>query len=409
MFNKIWKMKEGFAFGAGLILVGLALQFSIGPIHWSDFAFPLNAIFLVLFLITLGVIYALRRRVRPFAFLLTIEAAVPTLLYAAALTVVMGLTRQVPAHERAIDPIGLTQMLSCWPFVFIYLLLAAIVGLIALRQLLRFRLREVPSLLCHIGLFIAIVAATLGSADMERVKLKANTEMPEWRATHEQGFTELPLAIQLEKFTIDEYPPKLLLVNSQTGQTIPAKNPETVLIDKYFREGQLAQWRIRVRKNLPLAAPVVSPDTTKYVAWGSSGAVTALLVEAQRMEGDRPVGKPSVGWVTCGSYLFPFQELKLTKQLSLVMARREPERYASRIHIYTQTQKNIVATVEVNKPVSVDGWNIYQLSYDEAMGRWSETSTFELVKDPWLPAVYVGIYLLLAGAVLIFIVAQKRR
>lgn len=38
-------MKEGFAFGAGLIVVGLALQFSVGPIHWSDFAFPLNGIF----------------------------------------------------------------------------------------------------------------------------------------------------------------------------------------------------------------------------------------------------------------------------------------------------------------------------------------------------------------------------
>ena len=33
MFNKFWKMKEGFAFGAGLIVVGLALQFSVGPIH----------------------------------------------------------------------------------------------------------------------------------------------------------------------------------------------------------------------------------------------------------------------------------------------------------------------------------------------------------------------------------------
>ena len=43
------------------------------------------------------------------------------------------------------------------------------------------------------------------------------------------------------------------------------------------------------------------------------------------------------------------------------------------------------------------------------MGRWNETSTFELVKDPWLPAVYVGIYLLLAGAILTFITAQKRR
>ena len=409
MFNEVWKMKEGFVFGAGLILVGLALQFSVGPIHWSDFAFPINLIFLIVFLLFLVLAYWLRRRVRLFSFLLTAEAAVPTLIYAAALTVVMGLTRQVSAHERAIDPIGLTQMLSFWPFVLVYLLLATIVGLITLRQILHFRLRELPSLLSHVGLFLVIVTATLGSADMERVKLTATTDMPEWRATHEQGFVELPLAIQLEKFTIDEYPPKLLIINSQTGKSVPAKNPEIALIDKHFREGSILKWRIRVLKNLPLAAPVVTSDTTKYVEWQSSGAVTALLVEAQRMKDGRAVGPPTVGWVTCGSYLFPFQELKLTKQLSLVMARREPERYASRIHVYTESQKNIVATVEVNKPVSVDGWRIYQLSYDEAMGRWSETSTFELVKDPWLPAVYVGIYMLLAGAILTFIVSQKRR
>ena len=409
MFNRLWKMKEGFVTGAGLILVGLALQYSVGPIDWSAFAFPINAICLVLYLAFLALIYALRHRVRLFSFFFTTEAAVPTLIYAALLTVAMGLTRQVAPHERAIDPIGLTRMLSFWPFVLIYGRLTGIVGLIAIRQILHFRLRELPSLLSHLGVFIAIVAATLGSADMERVKLTASMDMPEWRATHEQGFLELPLAIQLEKFTIDEYPPKLLIINSKTGKSIPAKNPEIVLVDKHFREGKLLKWRIRVRQNLPLAAPVVTSDTVRYVGWGSSGAVTALLVEAQPMEGDRAVGKPLVGWVTCGSYLFPFQELKLTKDLSLVMARREPERYASRIHVYTRSQKNIVTTVEVNKPVSIDGWRIYQLSYDESMGRWSETSTFELVKDPWLPAVYVGIYLLLAGAVLTFIFSQKRR
>ena len=409
MFNRLWKMKEGFVTGAGLILVGLALQYSVGPLDWSAFAFPINAICLVLYLAFLALIYALRHRVRLFSFFFTTEAAVPTLVYAALLTVAMGLTRQVAPHERAIDPIGLTRMLSFWPFVLIYGRLTGIVGLIAIRQILHFRLRELPSLLSHLGVFIAIVAATLRSADMERVKLTASMDMPEWRATHEQGFLELPLAIQLEKFTIDEYPPKLLIINSKTGKSIPAKNPEIVLVDKHFREGKLLKWRIRVRQNLPLAAPVVTSDTVKYVGWGSSGAVTALLVEAQPMEGDRAVGKPLVGWVTCGSYLFPFQELKLTKDLSLVMARREPERYASRIHVYTRSQKNIVATVEVNKPVSVDGWRIYQLSYDESMGRWSETSTFELVKDPWLPAVYVGIFLLLAGAVLTFIFSQKRR
>lgn len=118
MFNAIWKMKEGFATGAGLILVGLVLQYSVGPIHWSDFAFPINGIFLILYLLSLVVVYLLRHRVRLFAFLFTAEAAVPTLIYAALLTVVMGLTRQVAPHERAIDPIGLTQMLSFWPFVF---------------------------------------------------------------------------------------------------------------------------------------------------------------------------------------------------------------------------------------------------------------------------------------------------
>lgn len=292
MFNEVWKMKEGFVFGAGLILVGLALQFSVDPIHWSDFAFPINLIFLIVFLLILVLAYWLRRRVRLFSFLLTAEAAVPTLIYAAALTVVMGLTRQVSAHERAIDPIGLTQMLSFWPFVLVYLLLATIVGLITLRQILHFRLRELPSLLSHVGLFLVIVTATLGSADMERVKLTATTDMPEWRATHEQGFVELPLAIQLEKFTIDEYPPKLLIINSQTGKSVPAKNPEIALIDKHFREGNILKWRIRVLKNLPLAAPVVTSDTTKYVEWQSSGAVTALLVEAQRMKDGRAVGPP---------------------------------------------------------------------------------------------------------------------
>ena len=409
MFQTLWKLREGFLTGAGILLVGFALQFSVGPIDWTAFAFPVNAFFLIFYLFTLVVIYVLRHRVRLFAFFFTVEAAVPTLIYATILTIAMGLTRQVAPYERAIDPLGLTRMLSFWPFVLIYARLTGIVGLIALRQIYHFKLREVPSMLSHIGLFTALVSATLGSADMERVKLKATTDMPEWRATHEQGFTELPLAIQLEKFTIDEYPPKLLVINSKTGKSIPAKNPEIVLVDKHFSEGKLLQWRIRVRKNLPLAAPVMASDTTNYVAWGSSGAVTALLVEAQQMKGDEPIGKPLVGWVTCGSYLFPFQELKLTKDLSLVMARREPERYASRIHIYTKSQKNIVTTVEVNKPITVDGWKIYQLSYDEAMGRWSETSTFELVKDPWLPAVYVGIYLLLAGAILTFITSQKRR
>lgn len=60
-----------------------------------------------------------------------------------------------------------------------------------------------------------MVSATLGNADMQRLKMTISGEGPEWRAIDDQGqLHELPVAIQLEDFRIDEYPPKLVLVDN---------------------------------------------------------------------------------------------------------------------------------------------------------------------------------------------------
>jgi len=80
-----------------------------------------------------------------------------------------------------------------------------------------------------------------------------------------------------------------------------------------------------------------------------------------------------------------------------------PKRFASDIEILTKTGKHIETIVEVNKPVEVDGWKIYQYGYDTQMGAMSQTSILELVSDPWLPLVYTGIYMMLAGAVLMML------
>jgi hypothetical protein len=42
-------------------------------------------------------------------------------------------------------------------------------------------------------------------------------------------------------------------------------------------------------------------------------------------------------------------------------------------------------------------------------GAQSDISILELVSDPWLPLVYSGIYMMLAGAVVMFIVGARRR
>ena len=87
-------MKEGFLIGGCLILIGLALQVSVGPVAWGTFAWPVNGIVLAGFLAVLTVMAYLRKKVYAFQWMTTYTAAIPAMLYAVVLTIIMGLTRQ---------------------------------------------------------------------------------------------------------------------------------------------------------------------------------------------------------------------------------------------------------------------------------------------------------------------------
>jgi hypothetical protein len=43
------------------------------------------------------------------------------------------------------------------------------------------------------------------------------------------------------------------------------------------------------------------------------------------------------------------------------------------------------------------------------MGARSQISILELVSDPWLPIVYTGIYMMLGGAVSMFVLGGRRK
>ena len=65
----------------------------------------------------------------------------------------------------------------------------------------------------------------------------------EWRATDDKGkLIELPLAIELKDFTIDEYPPKLMLIDNETGGVLPEKSPVHFLLEDGVSEGSLLDW-----------------------------------------------------------------------------------------------------------------------------------------------------------------------
>jgi ABC-type transport system involved in cytochrome c biogenesis permease subunit len=289
-------MKEGFLIGGGLIFAGLALELSVGPVVWDAFAWPANGIVLAGFLAIIALIFLLRKRSYAFRFIGTYQAAIPALVYAVVLTIVMGLTRQ------EVNGTWFNDMLSFWPFVLIYVYIDLILGVIILQRLstLNFQLstlkRDIAFLLNHLGLFMALTTATVGCGDMQRVKMITSIGEPKWRALEQDGtIKEMPIAIELKKFIMET-----------------------------FENGK-------------------------------------------------------------------------------------PKRFASEIQILTKTGKNIETTIDVNKPFEVDGWKIYQYGYDTQMGAESQISILELVSDPWLPWVYAGFYMMLAGAIVMTLTVLWRR
>jgi len=215
-------------------MAGLALELSVGQVHWDAFAWPVNGYVFGGFLALIAIVFLLRKKVYAFQFLGTYQAAIPAMVYAVALTIIMGLTRQ------KVGGTWLNDMLSFWPFVLIYVYITVILGVTTLKRLYQIVNRQssnrkwfdLPFLLNHFGLFLALTTATLGNADMQRLKMITAVGEPEWRALDANGAVkEMPLAIELKRFIMETYDngsPKRFASEIQI-LTKTKKNIETVV------------------------------------------------------------------------------------------------------------------------------------------------------------------------------------
>jgi len=260
-------------------------------VNWDLIASPVNLILLLALLVLVTVVYVMREKAGFFGWLGSPEAAVPAISCALFLTIIMGLTAQIP--ERG----WLGNMVTFWPFVICFVWLTVSVGLSAFGGIRRVvhSWKAIPYTLIHLGFFVTLVCATLGSADKRDLEMTLHEGETVSTASTEDGTSyETGLSVRLEDFTMEVYP---------------------------------------------------------------SGM---------------------------------------------------PKRFASDVLVRNKSGKEISAVIEVNKPLKVDGWKMYQYSYDEDAGTESKVSVLELVKDPWLPMVYVGIFMMLAGAFLMLVTGFKR-
>ncbi len=291
LFKKPWSLADGFIFGGGLILLGFLLQVIFGPVNWYLIASPVNLILLLALMALVTVAYVMRGKAGFFGWLGSPEAAVPAISCALFLTIIMGLTAQIP--ERG----WLGNMVTFWPFVICFVWLTVSVGLSAFGGIRRVvhSWKAIPYTLIHLGFFVTLVCATLGSADKRDLEMTLHEGETVSTASTEDGTSyETGLSVRLDDFTMETYPNGM------------------------------------------------------------------------------------------------------------------PKRFASDVVVKGKSGKDITAVIEVNKPLKVDGWKMYQYGYDEEAGVESQVSILEIVKDPWLPLVYVGIFMMLAGALLMLVTGFKR-
>ena len=184
--TKAWSIKHGLLLGGGLALVGLLLQFLLGPIDWQLISWPVNVYLLLFFVMLVVALHLMRGAFYPVRWLTSLPAAIGVLLWITAITLVMGLVKQQPSTQPPADALGITRMLSFWPFVLLYGWLALSLALVVLQRLLSFKWRNVPFLLLHGGILVSLLTATLGSADMQRMNLITTVGATEWRAYNQQ-------------------------------------------------------------------------------------------------------------------------------------------------------------------------------------------------------------------------------
>jgi hypothetical protein len=400
LFQPPWKYSEGFIMALILMAAGFLIEIATPQPGISIPSFPFNMYAGMAFITTIVFLHFFYRDDQFVRWLSTMPAATSSILLITLLTILMGVFDQTdPEAEGIFAALGLTHMKNSWVFLLAQLYVLTSLGLVTLRRTIPLKKKNIGFLLNHAGLWIVIAAASLGTGDLQRLRMELHRGEPVWYAFDSRSHVrQLPFALELVNFDIEEYPPQLAIVDSHTGLlSDPSQRPLPHIAAG--KKTRLLDWEIEVFEFLPMAIY----REGEFIHSDEIGAPPVARVNAVNTAS----GESHEKWITCGSFMYDAEYIWLDGRNVLIMTTPEPRRYQSHVIARTVRHEPRELFIEVNKPPRVEGWRLYQMSYNQAMGKWSQLSVLEIVRDPWLPIVYAGFIMLFAGAVYIFWIGKE--
>lgn len=408
MWTPPYGLREALVAVAALLTTGFLLQVAAGPFDYYLLTFPGSALAcLLLMAIGAGLGLAAHRGRATAQWLAGAPMAVALTAGFMLLAILMGSVPQLALDATpgtgVTDRLGLSAMTSSWPMVFCYSATCACLAGAVTRRLTRLNIRrDATFLTAHLGFLVLLLGAGVGSADLSRYIMYVPMNETEWRVyAGAEKMVELPVAISLHAFTLEEFPPKLLLIDGE-GQPLPHDKPVTWQIDPRNPDGRLGDWDLHVDEFIPRA---VYQGNDSFRPMEIPGAAPAVKVTATPRGG----GEPRTGWISGGNMDNFLYALQLEDSLSMAVTPADPKRFASDVTVLVRGTEPVRTTIEVNHPLRVGSWIIYQYGYDAVNGRYAHYSSFELVADPWLPVVYLGLALLALSACLLIWNGRGRR
>jgi len=393
LWSRQWAYKEAAIIVLVLFVVGIAMEWMNGISSLPYLVFPLNLYIGLAYICLLIGLYLFFQKTKYLQFIKSVPTAIMAVGYFAFVSMLMGLFLQSPKAEGIIAVLSLNKVTDSWYFLFANLFILTSLGFLIIDKAAHFKWKYTGILISHLGLWIVLFAGGLGSFEITRLEMQLTegeiNGIAEDKSKNLQ--VNMPFALYLDDFILEEYPPTLGIVNNETGK-LWHKQGQNIRILGQDSVFLIEDWHIEVLEYIDFAAKA-GGQYYFYNEIGSSPAAKMRVIKEQ---------DTVVGWITCGSFSAQYEGLKLSEQYSLIMLFPEPKNYISDIELYTAQGKQREFRLEVNKPFEYEGWEIYQVNYDDEFGKWSNNSTVELIRDPWLPIIYLGIFLMIAGAIYLF-------
>jgi len=396
-----WGYRESFLIAFFLLLTGFLIELLLGG-GVSMPGWPINMAIIFIFIIYFVLIHFLVKH--PIVkWLSSTQAAIASVTGFTVMVLLLGFIPQGVNdmnEPRLIDYLGLTHVTSSWPYLMSALYLLVVLGFTIIRRLKSFTVKNIAFLLNHLGLWIVVVAASLGSSDTWNLSMQLETNHPVITAYDGQGNAyNMGFGMLLLDFEIEEYPAEIGLMRNADY---------TLKMEKAGKLATVQEGTTEKLENYTLSFEKYIPFARKYGDYYDTTSIRGAARAAYVVVKDDRSTIVAEGWVSDGSYDVDASYLRINDELSLAMVRIRPKKYSSDIRVYKSVEDFEDFHIEVNKPVTINGWKIYQTGYDDSMGRWSEISIIELVRDPWLPTVYVGIFMILFGTLYLLWMGKGR-